>query len=100
VGRTLRFGIRLHVIVRENEREAWAAADDLIRHLDEPTLAAAQSVFRRMESEGQRRMAALHIGDRGRLEIAPNLWAGVGLVRGEGLLEHWLVPWCPRLRLN
>lgn len=27
-------------------------------------------------------MAALHGGDRDRLEIAPNLWAGVGLVRG------------------
>jgi alkanesulfonate monooxygenase len=81
-GRTLRFGIRLHVIVRETEREAWAAADNLIRHLDERTIAAAQGVFQRMESEGQRRMAALHTGDRTRLEIAPNLWAGVGLVRG------------------
>ena len=35
------------------------------------------------ESEGQRRMRALHAdGDRRDLEIAPNLWAGVGLVRG------------------
>jgi alkanesulfonate monooxygenase len=35
-----------------------------------------------MDSEGQRRMAALHGGRRDKLEIAPNLWAGVGLVRG------------------
>ena len=46
----------------------------------------AQSVFARMDSEGQRRMAALHAGGRKRtradLEISPNLWAGVGLVRG------------------
>ncbi len=27
-------------------------------------------------------MAALHGGDRNRLEVSPNLWAGVGLVRG------------------
>ena len=27
-------------------------------------------------------MVALHGGDRAHLEISPNLWAGVGLVRG------------------
>lgn len=81
-GRTLRFGIRLHVIVRETEREAWDAADDLISQLDEATIAAAQKVFARFDSEGQRRMAALHNGSRESLEISPNLWAGVGLVRG------------------
>jgi ABC-type ATPase involved in cell division len=32
-GRTLRFGLRVHVIVRETEKEAWAAADDLIRYV-------------------------------------------------------------------
>jgi alkanesulfonate monooxygenase len=35
-----------------------------------------------MDSEGQRRMRALHGGNRSKLEISPNLWAGVGLVRG------------------
>jgi len=81
-GRTVRFGIRLHVIVRETEREAWAAADSLISRLDDSTIAQAQAAFARMDSEGQRRMAALHGGKREKLEIAPNLWAGVGLVRG------------------
>ncbi|WP_043245888.1 FMNH2-dependent alkanesulfonate monooxygenase [Pseudomonas solani] len=81
-GRTVRFGVRLHVIVRETEEAAWAAADDLISHLDDATIAAAQANYARMDSEGQRRMAALHQGRRDRLEVAPNLWAGVGLVRG------------------
>lgn len=85
-GRTVKFGIRLHVIVRETEAQAWAAADDLIRHVDDATVARAQAVFARMDSEGQRRMAALHAGgakrSRADLEISPNLWAGVGLVRG------------------
>ncbi|WP_207458990.1 FMNH2-dependent alkanesulfonate monooxygenase [Azospirillum sp. SYSU D00513] len=81
-GRRISFGIRLHVIVRETAAEAWAAADELIRHLDEDTIAAAQKVFARMDSVGQQRMAALHGGRRDRLEISPNLWAGVGLVRG------------------
>jgi alkanesulfonate monooxygenase len=81
-GRTIRFGIRLHVIVRETNEEAWAAADALISHLDDETIAKAQASFGKMDSEGQRRMAALHGGRRDKLEVSPNLWAGVGLVRG------------------
>ena len=87
LGRTVKFGIRLHVIVRETEDAAWAAADALISRLDDETVTRAQAVFARMDSEGQRRMAALHAGGSGGrtradLEISPNLWAGVGLVRG------------------
>jgi alkanesulfonate monooxygenase len=85
-GRTVKFGIRLHVIVRETEDQAWAAAEELIGHVDDVTVARAQAVFSRMDSEGQRRMAQLHAGgvkrSRADLEISPNLWAGVGLVRG------------------
>lgn len=87
-GRTLTFGIRLHVIVRETEEAARAAAGELVQHLDPATVAAAQRKFAQMDSEGQRRMAALHKGQynpgniRDGLEVAPNLWAGVGLVRG------------------
>jgi alkanesulfonate monooxygenase len=81
-GRTLKFGIRLHVIVRETSEAAWAAADELIRHVSDDAIAAAQKQFARFESEGQRRMAALHRGRRDALEVSPNLWAGVGLVRG------------------
>ena len=86
LGRTVKFGIRLHVIVRETEDEAWRAAESLISRLDDDTVARAQAAFARMDSEGQRRMAALHQGGskrtRAELEISPNLWAGVGLVRG------------------
>ncbi len=81
-GRSFSYGIRLHVIVRETSREAWAAADDLIRYVDDDAVASAQKVFARYDSVGQQRMARLHGGRRDKLEIAPNLWAGVGLVRG------------------
>jgi alkanesulfonate monooxygenase len=81
-GRTLRFGIRLHVIVRETHDAAWQAAHELIRHVDDATIAAAQTAFAKMDSEGQRRMSQLHGGQRDQLEVSPNLWAGVGLVRG------------------
>jgi alkanesulfonate monooxygenase len=81
-GRTVRFGVRLHVIVRETSEEAWAAADRLISRLDDEEIERAQERFSRMDSEGQRRMAALHGGRRDKLVVGPNLWAGVGLVRG------------------
>ena len=81
-GRTVRFGVRLHVIVRETEQEAWAAANRLISELDDDTVARAQAALARLDSEGQQRMSALHGGKRDKLEISPNLWAGVGLVRG------------------
>jgi len=81
-GRDLSFGIRLHVIVRETNAEAWAAADDLIKYVTDDTIASAQKIFSRMDSVGQQRMAQLHGGRRDKLEISPNLWAGVGLVRG------------------
>ncbi|MEG5065864.1 FMNH2-dependent alkanesulfonate monooxygenase [Microcoleus sp. B3-A4] len=81
-GRTVRFGIRLHVIVRETEGEAWEDANRLIKYVDEDAIAAAQKAYARMDSEGQRRMTELHTGSREALEISPNLWAGIGLVRG------------------
>ncbi|KHA78629.1 alkanesulfonate monooxygenase, partial [Janthinobacterium lividum] len=81
-GRTVRFGIRLHVIVRETNEAAWRAADELISHLDDDIIAKAQAAFGKMDSVGQQRMAALHGGRRDKLEVSPNLWAGVGLVRG------------------
>ena len=87
-GRTLSFGIRLHVIVRETEDEAWRAAAELVSELDDSIIASAQKRFAQMDSVGQRRMAELNRGKlnkadvREGLEVSPNLWAGVGLVRG------------------
>ncbi len=81
-GRRVSFGIRLHVIVRETNEEAWREADKLIAHVSDDTIAQAQKIFARMDSVGQRRMSELHGGRRDKLEVSPNLWAGVGLVRG------------------
>jgi alkanesulfonate monooxygenase len=78
----MRFGIRLHLIVRETTAEAWAAADDLIRYVDDKAIAAAQAALAQHDSVGQSRMRSLHAGSRASLEVSPNLWAGVGLVRG------------------
>jgi alkanesulfonate monooxygenase len=81
-GRKFTFGIRMHIVVRETRSAAWDAANDLIKYVDDQVIADAQKVFARYDSVGQQRMAALHGGDRSKLEISPDLWAGVGLVRG------------------
>ncbi|MGW0818564.1 LLM class flavin-dependent oxidoreductase [Streptomyces viridiviolaceus] len=81
-GRTLRFGIRLHVITRDTSAQAWAEAGRLLDGFDPQTVRAVQTGLSQSESEGQRRMLALHGGSRDALEIHPNLWAGIGLVRG------------------
>ncbi|MER5651240.1 LLM class flavin-dependent oxidoreductase [Streptosporangium sp. NPDC002524] len=81
-GRTLRHGIRLHVISRDTGDEAWAQARRLLDGIDPATIEKVQAGLARSESEGQKRMLALHGGSRDGLEISPNLWAGVGLARG------------------
>ena len=81
-GRTLRFGMRLHLIVRETEEEAWRVAERLIRDVSDDAIAEAQKKLAEgSDSVGQKRMSALHGGRRDRLLVGPNLWAGIGLVR-------------------
>lgn len=81
-GRTLRFGIRLHVIVRETEAKAWEAAESLIRYVDKDAVERSRRILSRFDSVGQQRMSRLNGFSKDELEISPNLWAGVGLVRG------------------
>lgn len=88
--RTLEYGVRLHVIARPTVDEAWAEAQRLLDSLDPERVRAAQEGLATSQSEGQRRMTELHGAGTGfssgqdarRFEIAPNLWAGIGLVRG------------------
>ncbi len=81
-GRRVDYGLRVHLIVRETDAEAWAAADRLISNLSDETIAAAQQRLRAdTDSVGQLRQLDLHGGRRDQLEISPNLWAGIGLVR-------------------
>jgi alkanesulfonate monooxygenase len=81
-GRTIRGGVRLHVIARDSADEAWRAAENLIADVDADTIDARQRQLAAIGSEGQRRMLALHGGNRDNLVIGPNLWAGIGLTRG------------------
>ncbi|MDQ0314962.1 LLM class flavin-dependent oxidoreductase [Amorphus orientalis] len=84
-GRELNYGIRLYVIVRRTDEEAWDAARDLYDHMDADSIAGNQKFVGGTDSIGQRRMSEMHGGvkpDNLRdLEVAPNIWAGIGLVR-------------------
>ncbi|KAA6487764.1 LLM class flavin-dependent oxidoreductase [Agrobacterium rhizogenes] len=84
-GRELNYGIRLYVIVRSTDAKAWEAAADLYEQMDDAAIAANQRFVSNTDSIGQQRMSRMHGGikpDNLRdLEISPNLWAGIGLVR-------------------
>ena len=80
-GRTLRYGLRAHMIVRETESEARAAADRLISRLDADTGAAIKGRSLDTQSVGVSRQNELREGadDDGYAEA--NLWTGVGRAR-------------------
>ena len=82
LSRTLRFGMRLHVVVRETEEAAWAAADELISDIPEQLEAVMQKVHARTDSEGERRQQQMRNSDgEEELVIGPNLWTGIGKAR-------------------
>ena len=80
VGRTLRFGMRIHIIARETEVEAWAAADELVAHIPEGFQTAMDKVLSRTDSEGERRQQGMR-KETEDLVIGPNLWTGIGKAR-------------------
>ncbi|MDA1082404.1 MAG: LLM class flavin-dependent oxidoreductase [Gemmatimonadetes bacterium] len=75
----LRYGLRCHVVVRETEAEAWAAADRLISRIDPAVREKFIEASVAVDSEGQRRQQALAASSS--LVVEENLWAGVGLAR-------------------
>jgi alkanesulfonate monooxygenase len=80
-GREIEVGTRFHVIARDTADEAWEVAHRLIEGMSPDLIAKAQERFAKTESEGQRRMAALHGGNTDHLEVYPNIWAGYALAR-------------------
>ncbi|WP_188762707.1 LLM class flavin-dependent oxidoreductase [Sandarakinorhabdus glacialis] len=79
-GRTLKFGYRVHVVVRETETEARAAADRLLSHLDAATGDAIRAKSLDATSVGVKRQAELRdSASDGYVE--DNLWTGIGRAR-------------------
>jgi alkanesulfonate monooxygenase len=79
-GRTLKFGYRVHVIVRETETAARAAADRLLSRLDAATGDAIRAKSLDATSVGVKRQAELRdAASDGYVE--DNLWTGIGRAR-------------------
>ena len=75
-GRRPVFGLRTHLVVRATEREAWAAAEELMSQVDERVVAQRQAAFAGTLMVGQQ--AQLRAQSR---ERAPRLWNGIAKVR-------------------
>jgi len=80
-GRTLRFGYRVHVVVRETEAEARAAAVRLLSRLDETTGAAIRARSLDSRSAGVAAQAALREGADNDGFAEEFLWTGIGRAR-------------------
>jgi alkanesulfonate monooxygenase len=85
LGRKLRFGLRINVIVRETKQEAWDQAQWFQDRMDHAIVAEVQASNRNTDSVGQQRMNSVlpeRLPPRARdLEIYPDIWAGFGMVR-------------------
>lgn len=80
-GRSLRFGYRVHVVVRETESEARAAADRLLSKLDDAAGAAIRAKSLDSQSVGVRRQAELREQSANDGYVEDNLWTGIGRAR-------------------
>lgn len=83
--RSLAFGLRLHVFTAPTAEQAWERVGQLIEEIPKDAITRARRELEAYESVGQQRQIGLHSGrshTARELEISPNLWAGVGLVRG------------------
>jgi alkanesulfonate monooxygenase len=79
-GRKIDFGFRSHVIVRETEAEARAAADRLISKLDAAKGAEIKARSQDSQSAGVKRQDELRAQSKD-LYIEDHLWSGIGLAR-------------------
>jgi alkanesulfonate monooxygenase len=76
-GRTVRFGLRTHLVVRDDPDAAWAAADSLIAHADPQVVQQRQAVMVGTPMVGQQAQA-LRVA---RHRIGDHLWNGLSTVR-------------------
>jgi alkanesulfonate monooxygenase len=77
LGRTLRFGMRIHVLVRETDEQAIADAEALIAEIPDNFQSMMDRHMSKSDSEGEKRQREL----REQEWLGPNLWAGIGKAR-------------------
>ena len=76
-GRAPAFGLRTHLVVRDTEADAWAAADRLLSEALDDVKSQRRAVFAETPMVGQRAQAQ-EVADH---RVAPHLWNGISTVR-------------------
>ena len=79
--RTVQFGLRVHVIVRETEEEARAYADSLLSKLDLDLGTDIRNRAQDAASLGVARQSQLREEADEKYYVEPHLWTGIGLAR-------------------
>jgi alkanesulfonate monooxygenase len=77
-GRPMRFGLRVHIVARDTDREAREAAARVVSRAE--VMADRATEYAGFDSVGQARMNAIEADGDG--WVAPGLWAGIRAVRG------------------
>jgi alkanesulfonate monooxygenase len=82
-GRKVSYGLRTHVVVRETEEEAIAAANRMISKISPAVRENFVNSYGKLDSTGQTNQVKIlqEAMARGDLFIEPQLWAGVGMAR-------------------
>src|SRR3954447_5720446 len=77
-GRTAGYSISFQVILGDNEEEAWAKADDMLKHMTEKSIDSQRQYFRGLDSVGQKRLAGyVEASAENNFRLGPHLWAGL-----------------------
>ncbi len=85
MSRSLRYGIRAQLVVRDTEEEAWAAAHEILRHVEPDLLDAREKLHSKTDATNQKRQMELFSASKDNdYRIGPNLWSGLSAVRGGG----------------
>jgi len=80
VGRSLRFGLRIHVVARQTDEDARAAAEHLVSEIPDRFQDMVDKHHAKGESEGERRQRELVAAAEDGW-ITDHLWSGIGKAR-------------------
>jgi alkanesulfonate monooxygenase len=87
INRSIRYGLRAQVVIRDTEEEAWAAARLIISKVDQTGIDATEIQFAGSQSEGQQRQNQVRaLAKANNYVIEPNFWAGLSAIRGGGAM--------------
>lgn len=77
--------IKATIIVEEFSKKAWDMTDYILSLSNEKRIEELKEDLSSHESENQKKQQALHNFSKDNLLVEPNIWSGLGLMRGGGI---------------